>query len=69
MTNARGHGAIVYCMNSGSDDIQTGSRNGDEEEEPCPGSRKHERRALVGTDWKEALKKRTWSEIWVERKE
>ncbi|GFU41294.1 hypothetical protein TNCV_3011201 [Trichonephila clavipes] len=26
---------------------------------PCPGSRKHERRALVGTDWKRALKKRT----------
>ncbi|GFV96224.1 hypothetical protein TNCV_1871841 [Trichonephila clavipes] len=36
---------------------------------PCPGSRKHERRALVGTDWKRALKKRTWSEIGVERKE
>ncbi|GFX86663.1 hypothetical protein TNCV_1408621 [Trichonephila clavipes] len=27
-------------------------------EKPCPGSRKHERRALVGTDWKRALKKR-----------
>ncbi|GFU26866.1 hypothetical protein TNCV_4541181 [Trichonephila clavipes] len=25
---------------------------------PCPGSRKHERRVLVGTDWKRALKKR-----------
>ncbi|GFX98947.1 hypothetical protein TNCV_4301231 [Trichonephila clavipes] len=24
---------------------------------PCPGSRKHERRALVGTDWKSAKKK------------
>ncbi|GFT62054.1 hypothetical protein TNCV_3812171 [Trichonephila clavipes] len=36
---------------------------------PCPGSKKHERRALVGTDWKRALKKRTWSEFGVERKE
>ncbi|GFV72445.1 hypothetical protein TNCV_639071 [Trichonephila clavipes] len=36
---------------------------------PCPGSRKHKRRALVGTDWKRALKKRAESEIGVERKE
>ncbi|GFW46990.1 hypothetical protein TNCV_3486021 [Trichonephila clavipes] len=28
MTSARGHGAIVYCLNSGSDDIQNGSHNG-----------------------------------------
>ncbi|GFS73813.1 hypothetical protein TNCV_1458511 [Trichonephila clavipes] len=79
MTNARGHGAIVYCLNSGSDDIQTGSHNGDEGEEPfpgwrkrkkpCPGWEKHERRALVGTDGKRALKKRSYSEIGVERKE
>ncbi|GFX83158.1 hypothetical protein TNCV_4987521 [Trichonephila clavipes] len=49
MTSSRGHGAIVYCLNSGSDAIQTGSHNGDEGEEPfprwrkrikpCPGSR------------------------------
>ncbi|GFW72921.1 hypothetical protein TNCV_830441 [Trichonephila clavipes] len=32
-------------------------------ERPCPGLRKHERRALVGTDWKRALKKRMESEI------
>ncbi|GFV37347.1 hypothetical protein TNCV_1757851 [Trichonephila clavipes] len=38
-------------------------------EKPCPGSRKHERKALVGMDWKRALKKRTWSEIGVKRKE
>ncbi|GFV83137.1 hypothetical protein TNCV_1898641 [Trichonephila clavipes] len=35
MTSARGHGAIVYCLNSGSDDTQIGSHNGDGEEEPC----------------------------------
>ncbi|GFV95812.1 hypothetical protein TNCV_1728621 [Trichonephila clavipes] len=34
-------------------------RRGRRGEEPCPGSRKLERRALVGTDWKRALKKRT----------
>ncbi|GFX64499.1 hypothetical protein TNCV_2811241 [Trichonephila clavipes] len=33
MTSARGHGAIVYCLNSGSDDSQTGRHNGDEEKE------------------------------------
>ncbi|GFX90393.1 uncharacterized protein TNCV_5067801 [Trichonephila clavipes] len=27
-------------------------------ENPCPGSRKHERRALVGTDWRRALRRR-----------
>ncbi|GFV19517.1 beta-galactoside alpha-2,6-sialyltransferase 2 [Trichonephila clavipes] len=27
MTSARGHGVIVYCLNSGSDDIQTGRHN------------------------------------------
>ncbi|GFU20243.1 hypothetical protein TNCV_4933251 [Trichonephila clavipes] len=31
--------------------------DGEKEKRPCPGSRKHERRALVGTDWKRALKK------------
>ncbi|GFV88190.1 hypothetical protein TNCV_3243391 [Trichonephila clavipes] len=28
MTSARGHGAIVYCLNSGSEDRQTGRHNG-----------------------------------------
>ncbi|GFX31868.1 hypothetical protein TNCV_172011 [Trichonephila clavipes] len=28
MTSARGHGAIVYCLNSGSGDSQTGRLNG-----------------------------------------
>ncbi|GFT72786.1 hypothetical protein TNCV_406791 [Trichonephila clavipes] len=28
MTSARGHWAIVYCLNSGSDDTQTSSHNG-----------------------------------------
>ncbi|GFV97243.1 hypothetical protein TNCV_155601 [Trichonephila clavipes] len=28
MTSARGHGVIVYCLNSGSDDIQSGHHNG-----------------------------------------
>ncbi|GFT02262.1 hypothetical protein TNCV_85031 [Trichonephila clavipes] len=28
MTSARGHGAIVYCLNSGSEDRQTGHHNG-----------------------------------------
>ncbi|GFW39953.1 hypothetical protein TNCV_5116361 [Trichonephila clavipes] len=87
MTSARGHGAIVYCLNSGSDDSQTGRHNGDEKkrrkrkrrergarpwmekrEKPCPGWRKHDRRALVGTDGKRALKKRAESKIGVERR-
>ncbi|GFX07525.1 sorting nexin-29 [Trichonephila clavipes] len=29
MTSARGHGAIVYCLNSGSDDSLTGRHNDD----------------------------------------
>ncbi|GFY01645.1 hypothetical protein TNCV_2608281 [Trichonephila clavipes] len=29
MTSARSHEAIVYCLNSGSDDSQTGRHNGD----------------------------------------
>ncbi|GFV73057.1 hypothetical protein TNCV_3398341 [Trichonephila clavipes] len=29
MTSARGHGAIVYCLNSESDDSQTSSHNGE----------------------------------------
>ncbi|GFY24682.1 hypothetical protein TNCV_1017281 [Trichonephila clavipes] len=37
-------------------------------EKPCPGWRKHERRALVGTDGKRALKKRAEFEIGVERR-
>ncbi|GFX18669.1 hypothetical protein TNCV_3311301 [Trichonephila clavipes] len=28
MTSARGHGVIVYCLNSGTDDIQMGRHNG-----------------------------------------
>ncbi|GFX04568.1 hypothetical protein TNCV_900961 [Trichonephila clavipes] len=27
MTSARGHGAIVYCLNSGSEERQTGRHN------------------------------------------
>ncbi|GFU02647.1 hypothetical protein TNCV_3755521 [Trichonephila clavipes] len=38
-------------------------------EKPCPESRKHERRAPVGTEWKRALKKRSLSELGVERKD
>ncbi|GFU11438.1 hypothetical protein TNCV_1983521 [Trichonephila clavipes] len=34
MTSARGHGAIVYCLNSGSEDRQTGHHNG--KVEPAP---------------------------------
>ncbi|GFX35323.1 hypothetical protein TNCV_101301 [Trichonephila clavipes] len=33
MTNTRGHGAIVYCLNSGSEDRQTGRHNGEVEPE------------------------------------
>ncbi|GFX79013.1 hypothetical protein TNCV_3913001 [Trichonephila clavipes] len=29
MTSARGHGAIIYCLNLGSEDSQTGRHNGD----------------------------------------
>ncbi|GFU09050.1 hypothetical protein TNCV_1319121 [Trichonephila clavipes] len=34
MTSARGHGAIVYCLNSGSEDRQTGRHNS--KVEPAP---------------------------------
>ncbi|GFS85813.1 hypothetical protein TNCV_2973561 [Trichonephila clavipes] len=34
MTSARGHGAIVYCLNSGSEYRQTGRHNG--KVEPAP---------------------------------
>ncbi|GFW05152.1 nuclease HARBI1 [Trichonephila clavipes] len=34
MTSARGHGAIVYCLNSGSEDRQMGRHNG--KVEPAP---------------------------------
>ncbi|GFW45938.1 hypothetical protein TNCV_4496571 [Trichonephila clavipes] len=34
MTSARGHGAIVYCLNSGSGDRQTGHHNS--KVEPAP---------------------------------
>ncbi|GFW98988.1 hypothetical protein TNCV_1782071 [Trichonephila clavipes] len=34
MTSARGHGAIVYCLNSGSEDRQTGRHNS--KIEPAP---------------------------------
>ncbi|GFW27636.1 hypothetical protein TNCV_1772551 [Trichonephila clavipes] len=37
--------------------------------EPCPGSRELEKRALDGENLKGALKKETWLEIGVERKE
>ncbi|GFX78295.1 hypothetical protein TNCV_5136421 [Trichonephila clavipes] len=58
--------------------VLKGFFSGYERKKPCPGSRELERRALVGTDWKRALegenlrralKKGTWSEIGVERKE
>ncbi|GFV92013.1 hypothetical protein TNCV_1894491 [Trichonephila clavipes] len=29
-------------------------------EKPCPGSRKHEKRVLVGTDWRRALRSLEW---------
>ncbi|GFX78237.1 hypothetical protein TNCV_5135841 [Trichonephila clavipes] len=62
----------------GPGDERRGALSWMEEKKTCPGSREHERRALVGTDWKRALaggnfrrtlKKRTWPEIEVERKE
>ncbi|GFT87010.1 hypothetical protein TNCV_1257961 [Trichonephila clavipes] len=34
MISVRGHGAIVYCLSSGSDDSQTGRHNG--KGEPAP---------------------------------
>ncbi|GFV75588.1 hypothetical protein TNCV_2240371 [Trichonephila clavipes] len=33
MTSARGHGAIVYCLNSRSEDGQTGRHNGEKRRE------------------------------------
>ncbi|GFY09251.1 hypothetical protein TNCV_2991691 [Trichonephila clavipes] len=33
MTTARDHGAIVYCVNSGSEDGQTGRHNGEKRRE------------------------------------
>ncbi|GFX22437.1 hypothetical protein TNCV_3600691 [Trichonephila clavipes] len=45
----------------------------EKKKKPCPGSREHERRALVGTDWKRALAggnlRRSAKEVGVERKE
>ncbi|GFU28741.1 hypothetical protein TNCV_469101 [Trichonephila clavipes] len=32
MTSARGHGAIFYCLNSGSEDRQMGRHNGEKKE-------------------------------------
>ncbi|GFX86884.1 hypothetical protein TNCV_2124311 [Trichonephila clavipes] len=41
MTSARGHGVIVYCLNSGSGDSQTGRHNmlceGDARNRRCNG--------------------------------
>ncbi|GFU78849.1 hypothetical protein TNCV_4024131 [Trichonephila clavipes] len=34
MTSVRGHGAIVYCLNSGSEDRQTGRHNSKVERRP-----------------------------------
>ncbi|GFU63239.1 hypothetical protein TNCV_2656841 [Trichonephila clavipes] len=53
----------------GDEKLDRGALPWMEKKKPCPGWRKYERRALVGLDWKRALKKRSWSEIGVERKE
>ncbi|GFV00699.1 hypothetical protein TNCV_1385201 [Trichonephila clavipes] len=46
MTSARGHGAIVYCLSSGSDDSQTNRHNGDEGEK-----KREERERGAGLGW------------------
>ncbi|GFX79402.1 hypothetical protein TNCV_1715521 [Trichonephila clavipes] len=44
MTSARGHRAIVYCLNSGSEDRQTGRHNGEgKRRERERGKRKEEK--------------------------
>ncbi|GFU11509.1 hypothetical protein TNCV_4551241 [Trichonephila clavipes] len=52
MTSARGHGAIVYCLNSGSEDSQTGHHNGDEGEK----KREREEREEPGLGWRKGKK-------------
>ncbi|GFX31259.1 hypothetical protein TNCV_2027601 [Trichonephila clavipes] len=46
MTSARGHGAIVYCLNSGSEDSQTGHHNEGERKETEKESGEREEPAL-----------------------
>ncbi|GFU40933.1 hypothetical protein TNCV_2467051 [Trichonephila clavipes] len=63
MISAWGHGTIVYCLNSGSDDSQTGRHNGDEKrrderEEPGLGWRKGKSPALDG----EGMRGEPWLE-------
>ncbi|GFW78161.1 hypothetical protein TNCV_136301 [Trichonephila clavipes] len=67
MTSARGHGAIVYCLNSGSEDSQMGRHNGEkgggkekrrEREEPDLGWRKWKSPALDG----EGMRGEPWLE-------
>ncbi|GFU39481.1 hypothetical protein TNCV_5011321 [Trichonephila clavipes] len=61
MASARGHGSIIYCVNSGRDGIQTGSHNGDgelergsrpwmEKKEKCPAL---DRESMSGEPWME----------------
>ncbi|GFW96460.1 hypothetical protein TNCV_4357821 [Trichonephila clavipes] len=61
MTSARGHGAIVYCLNSGNEDRQTGRHNskddksGENGEETRGADRRDgERKGLSpGLEWKD----------------
>ncbi|GFV36521.1 uncharacterized protein TNCV_2260401 [Trichonephila clavipes] len=55
-------------MDYGPNNWETRKRKIREREEPGLGWRKHERRVLVGTDGKRALKKRAESKIGVERR-
>ncbi|GFV41390.1 hypothetical protein TNCV_1302501 [Trichonephila clavipes] len=62
MTSARGHGAIVYCLNSGSEDRQTGRHNGEEKKETEKEREREERRKE-----KDGMEKRAESGDWSEK--
>ncbi|GFW57189.1 hypothetical protein TNCV_541061 [Trichonephila clavipes] len=51
MTSTRGHGVIVYCLNSWSDDSQSGRHNGDEKKK----KKKRERRLALDGEKGKAL--------------
>ncbi|GFU99831.1 hypothetical protein TNCV_506521 [Trichonephila clavipes] len=68
MTSARGHGAFVYCLNSGSGDSQTGRHNGERGKGEEKGEDGRERRERGGKKNGERRRKRKWKETEKERK-
>ncbi|GFS70986.1 hypothetical protein TNCV_1191291 [Trichonephila clavipes] len=69
MTSARGHGAIVYCLNSGSEDRQTGRHNGKERRKESRERRRKEKTREKGGDRERVDGKREERESGRERAE